>query len=131
MSSKNRYSSVTPGLKMTTTTPLTAFNPLAKSNDGSPGKMYISEGLKTHFQMYLPGGYFCYNQEMCFLRCQAAPMLCSTKGWEADIVFSGLFDPNNGGMRGWTHSLVGYTSSDAFLGQTSLTEFAMVGGTFV
>jgi len=66
---------------------------------------------------------------MCFERCKTAPQLCSTKGWEKNIVFSGTFNPNNGGMKGFTHSLLGYTSSDAFLGQTQLTEFVMVGGT--
>merc|ERR1719235_1694252 len=105
----------------------------AKSMDGSGGAMYLSRGVRgiTHYHIYMPGGYFCYNMEMCFERCRVAPMLCSTKGWESNVVFSGVFDPESGGMSGYTHSVIGYTSSDAFLGDVRLDNFEVVDGTVV
>jgi len=131
LASKNRYSALTPGLKMSLAEPTTSLIKGSRSNDGSPGALYLSRNSKKAYHVYWPGGYFCYNQEMCFERCKAAPMLCSTKGWEKTIVFTGTFNPTNGGMEGYTHAVLGYTSSDAFLGQTELSEFQMVQGTKV
>merc|ERR1719456_1163416 len=102
---------------MTHSGPTNSLIPEAVANDGSPGAIYMTKGTTSTYHVYWPGGYFCYNQEMCFDRCKAAPMLCSAKGWEKDVVFSGVFNPVNGGMKGFTHALLGYTSSDAFLGQ--------------
>lgn len=42
-----------------------------------------------------------------------------------------MFDPIRGGFPDYTHMAVGYCSSDAWMGQTSTTDFAMVGGTKV
>jgi len=133
MAARNRFSSVTPGLGMHKIEGLTHWHANGKSMDGSPGIMYLTRGTSAEsaFHVYMPGGYFCYNMEMCFERCRSAPMLCSTKGWENEVVFSGIFDPISGGLEQYTHALVGYTSSDCFLGDVRVDNFEVVEGTVV
>lgn len=130
LSSPSRYGHAQPGLNMKGDL-LTTIDPLAKCNDGSPGIYYLSEGSKEKFHLHLGGGYFCYNKQNCIKRIRASPMLGSSRGYEMSFTGSGLFDPANGGLEGWTHGTFSYCSSDAFFGQVDIDEFQVVSNTFI
>merc|ERR1719265_544943 len=52
-------------------------------------------------------------------------------GYEMYFTGSGIFDPINGGLPGWTHGTFSYCSSDAFFGQMDTSEFQVVSNTFI
>merc|ERR1719316_391597 len=82
---------------------------------------------KWHF--HIDGGFFCYDKESCLMRAMMSATLVSTKGWEMSKNMSGMFDPHMGGFPDYTHASIGYCSSDAWIGQVEIEEYAMVGGT--
>lgn len=128
--SANKYSHVAPGLKMMAIK-LTDVIPEAKCNDGSSALAYVHEGTQEgKFHFHVSGGYFCNNKKNCRKRIRGSPMLGSTKGYEQQFDGSGIFDPDLGGLSGWTHAFVTYCSSDAWFGQVEL-DFEVISNTTI
>lgn len=107
---------------------VTQYNDRAICVDGSRARMYYApanaENAKNwHF--YMQGGYFCFDKASCNRRCQLYKEHCSTfYWWEKSIKMGGLFDPSkNVKMAGWHHAFGGYCTSDAWMGDTQLTDF--------
>ncbi|KAG8468313.1 hypothetical protein KFE25_013396 [Diacronema lutheri] len=99
--------------------------PGAVCNDGSPGAFWLSEArpdalpaggeLSDNWLIMLQGGFQCYSNASCACRAGAAPDLMSSLGWPAWLNVEGVVHQ----LSGWNAVVVGYCSSDAWLGDDS------------
>lgn len=101
----------------------------AVCNDGSPGAFYHTPAsdpsMKNTFLILLPGGGQCYDQVSCADRWKdAGPTLMSSKGFTRSKTKDGLFDTDPSKTPFWAANkiLLGYCSSDGYMGNVSASE---------
>jgi hypothetical protein len=96
---------------------------LAVCNDGSQAAFhfspYLSEEFKDTFLIYLPGGGQCWDEVSCLDRWKnVGSTYMTSKSYTQLTLRSGLFDtdPDNSPFWGANKVLLGYCSSDGYMG---------------
>ena len=101
--------------------------PKALCNDGTPGSYYYSEDAMTNpnLMIFLPGGGACQAPQICKLRCETAPHLCTastaTHYDVSDTIWSKDAEENPP-FHNFAKIYVHYCSSDVYTGTKNASD---------